>query len=62
MELICSEKARIELIREFENNHIKYDFGRSLCHIFVEASPKARMAIRMGKERCGMQSIQIHLL
>ena len=55
MELITSK--RTQLVNELRMNHIPYEFGKNMNHVILDDCPKVRMAIRMIKERFGMQSI-----
>ena len=57
IEIICTNKARIHLVKELERNNIPYEFGDSINRIIATIIPKLRMAIRMTKERCGLNSI-----
>lgn len=46
-----TEKARKSFITDLRKNNIKHTFLKGFTTIEVEDTPKARMAIRMVKER-----------
>lgn len=59
MILTVTHRAKSLLTKEFDTNKIPYQFGKSLWEIEVESSPKVDMAIRMTKESCGMQCLNV---
>jgi len=52
------EKAMSMLKSELKNNGVKFETDGN--KVMVDASPKAKMAIKMVKERVGMQSIKMN--
>jgi len=53
-----TDKAMSMLKSELKNNGVKFETDRN--KVVVNDSPKAKMAIRMVKERVGMQSIKLN--
>jgi hypothetical protein len=58
LEIIVTDKARHVLISELRHNKVKYKFGINMCHVIIEDSPKSRMAIKITRERAGMDSLR----
>jgi MinD superfamily P-loop ATPase len=58
LEIIVTDKARRALISELRHNKVKYKFGINMYHVIIEDSPKSRMAIRMVREKTGMNSLR----
>ena len=59
MIVTVTHRAKSVLTKELNMNKISYQFGKSLWEIIVESSPKVDMAIRMTKERCGLQCLNV---
>lgn len=57
LEIICTRKSRVEITKELRNNNVPFEFGDTMEKVQVEDSPKVQMAIRMTKERVGLNSI-----
>ena len=51
MVVYLTEKARKSFINDLRNNNIKHTFLNGFTTIEIEDTPKAKMAIRMVKER-----------
>ena len=58
--IVCTNRARIELTKELNTSKIPFTFGKSMEQIVTDTeNPKVKMAIRMTKERLGMQCLTI---
>ena len=57
LEIICTRKSRVEITKELRNNNVPFEFGDTMEKVQVEDSPKTRMAIRMTRERKGLNSL-----
>ena len=57
LKVFTIQKAIPSLIKDLKTNGIKYEM-LSIASLHIEDSPKLQMAIRLVKERFGLQSIK----
>ena len=57
--IIIIAKAKASFLKDLDNNGISYEYIKGFHTLKIADCPKLQMAIKMVKERFGMQSIKV---